>query len=227
MPAAKPAIGLEQPTPQFQPRARRAAPEVRQADILDAALAEFSEHGFEGARMEDVARKARVSKGTVYLYYPTKQALFEALVRRDIAPRVALASLFLKGYDGPLAPALERIVGMASAAIQAGKLPIYPKLLIAEAGRFPELAAFYRREVVGRMLEALTALFDRALKRDEISGVTAETAAHLFIAPVLKSVLWSLVFAGVEDTPFPPEPYLQSHVQVFLRGLNHKGEPHA
>jgi AcrR family transcriptional regulator len=125
------------------PRARRAAPEVRQADILDAALAEFSEHGFEGARVEDIARHARVSKGTVYLYYPTKQALFEALVRRDIAPRVELAAVFLKGYDGPLEPALLRIADMAAAAIEAGRLPIYPKLLIAEAGRFPELAAFY------------------------------------------------------------------------------------
>ena len=202
-------------------RSRRAAPEVRQADILDAALAEFSEHGFEGARMEDVARRAHVSKGTVYLYYPTKQALFEALVRRDIAPRVALAALFLKGYDGPLEPALMRIVDMAGAAIAAGKLPVYPKLLIAEAGRFPDLAAFYRREVVGEMLGALTVLFDRALGRGEISGISAEMAAHLFIAPLLKSLLWSLVFAAAEPVPFPPEPYLKAHVKVFLKGLGH------
>lgn len=195
---------------------RRAAPEVRQADILIAALEEFSRHGFEGARMEDVARAAKVSKGTVYLYYPTKQALFEALVMRDIAPRVSLAEQFLKDYDGPLEPALMRMAEMASAAIEAGKLPVYPKLLIAEAGRFPELAAFYRREVVGRMLSALT-----ALDRGEISGVTAEMAAHLFIAAVLKSVLWSLVFGGVEDVPFLPLPYLQTHIRVFLKGLDH------
>jgi AcrR family transcriptional regulator len=202
-------------------RSRRAAPEVRQADILDAALAEFSEHGFEGARMEDVARKARVSKGTVYLYYPTKQALFEALIMRDIAPRVALASVFLKGYDGALEPALMRIVEMAGAAIATGKLPVYPKLLIAEAQRFPDLAAFYRREVVGKMLDGLTTLFDRALARGEISGMTGEMAAHLFIAPILKSVMWSVVFAPTEAVPFPPEPYLKAHVQLFLRGLNH------
>ena len=200
---------------------RRAAPEVRQVDILNAALEEFSRHGFEGARMEDVARAAKVSKGTVYLYYPTKQVLFEALVMRDIAPRVAMAEVFLKGYDGPLEPALMRMAEMAAAAIAAGKLPVYPKLLIAEAGRFPELAAFYRREVVGRMLSALTALFQRALDRGEISGVTAEMAAHLLIAAVLKAVLWSLVFGGVETTPFPPLPYLQTHVRVFLKGLDH------
>ncbi len=205
-------------------RAKRAAPEVRQADILEAALAEFSEHGFEGARMEDVARKAHVSKGTVYLYYPTKQALFEALVRRDIAPRVGLATLFIKGYDGPIRPALLRIVDMASAAIAAGKLPIYPKLLIAEAGRFPDLAAFYRREVVGKMLEALGQLFGKATARGEINSENHEMTAHLFIAPVLKALMWSIVFAPIEDEPFPPGPYLKAHVGIFLRGLGYKGE---
>lgn len=205
-------------------RAKRATPEVRQADILDAALSEFASHGFEGARMEDVARQARVSKGTVYLYYPTKQALFEALVRRDIAPRVALATLFLKGYDGPIRPALLRIVDMAAAAIAAGKLPVYPKLLIAEAGRFPDLAAFYRREVVGKMLEALGQLFAKATARGEINSKNHEMTAHLFIAPVLKALMWSFVFAPVEDEPFPPGPYLQAHVDLFLRGLGYKGE---
>ena len=200
---------------------RRAAPEVRQADILNAALDEFSLHGFEGARMEDVARAAKVSKGTVYLYYPTKPALFEALVMRDIAPRVEMAAGFLTDYDGPLEPALMRMVEMAAMAIGAGKLPIYPKLLIAEAGRFPELAAFYRREVVGKMLSALTTLFQRALNRGEISGIEAGMAAHLAIAPVLKATLWALVFADTEETPIPPLSYLQTQVKVFLRGLNH------
>ena len=200
---------------------RRAAPEVRQADILNAALNEFSLHGFEGARMEDVARAAKVSKGTVYLYYPTKQALFEALVMRDIVPRVEMASGFLTGYDGPIEPALMRMVEIAAMAIEAGTLPVYPQLLIAEAGRFPELAGFYRREVVGKMLAALTALFQRALDRGEVSGITAEMAAHLFMAPVLKATLWSLVFTDTEAMGFPPLSYLQTHVKVFLRGLNH------
>lgn len=203
-------------------RARRAPPEIRQADILDAALAEFASHGFEGARVEDIARQAQVSKGTVYLYYPTKQALFEALVRRDIAPRVAAAVGILKDYNGPLEPVLMGVAQMASAAIRDGRLPIYPKLIIAESGRFPDLAVFYRREVVGQMLGAMTGLFERALLRGEISGVTAEMAAHLAIAPVLKAMLWELVFGKVDDVPFPPEPYLKAHIQVFLRGLNYK-----
>ena len=118
-------------------------------------------------------------------------------------------------------PALLRIADMAAAAIRSGNLPVYPKLLIAEAGRFPELAVFYRREVVGKMLSALSALFDKALARGEILGVSGEMAAHLFVAGILKALLWKLVFSGVEEEPFPPEPYLAAHVTMFLKGLGH------
>lgn len=200
-------------------RARRAAPEVRQADILEAALDEFARHGFSAARMEDVARRAHVSKGTVYLYYPTKQALFEALVRRDVAPRVAIITGFLDGYDGPLKPALLRMADMAGAIIESGKLPVYPKLLIAEAARFPDLAQFYRREVVERMLGALAGLFRRAAGRGEMAADDPVMAAHLFIAPFLKAIMWSLVFTPTEETRFPPAPYLKAHVRLFLAGL--------
>ena len=202
------------------PRSRRAAPEVRQADILDAAYAEFARHGFADARMEDVARGAHVSKGTVYLYYPTKQALFEALVRRDILPRIVPITGFLNAYDGPLEAAFERVAAIAAMLIGEGKLPIYPKLLMAESGRFPELARFYRAEVVEVMLAALAGLFSRAMARGEIGrSIDPVMAAHLFIAPFLKAIMWSFTFAATEDVPFAPGPYLAAHVKMFLAGL--------
>lgn len=200
-------------------RSRRAAPEVRQQDILDAALAEFTRHGFAEARVEDIARGAAVSKGTVYLYYPTKQALFEALVRRDIGPRVAMVSAFLDGYHGPLEPALTNIVSLLAAMIDSGSLPVYPRLLLAEAGRFPELVAFYRREVVGRMLTALAGVFERAMERGEIRREDPAVLAHLFVAPGLKAALWALIFAPIEDAPLPAQTYLSTHVRLFLKGL--------
>ncbi|ESQ81804.1 TetR/AcrR family transcriptional regulator [Asticcacaulis benevestitus] len=198
---------------------RRATPEVRQAEILDAALSQFAARGFADARMEEVAREARVSKGTVYLYYPTKMALFEALVRRDIGPRVEMMSGFLTSYDGPLEPVLRRVAGLVGGLIDSGQLPIYPKLLVAEAGRFPELVLFYRREVVGVILAALSGVFERAMARDEIRRGDSEVLAHLFIAPLLKSVLWSLVFAPAEAVPFKATPYLDAHIDLFMKGL--------
>lgn len=202
-------------------RPRRAAPEVRQAAILDAALAEFARHGFADARVEDIARGAAVSKGTVYLYYPTKQALFEALVRRDIGPRVAMASQFIGTHEGPLEPVLSQLVAILAGMIESQVVPIYPKLLIAEAVRFPELVAFYRREVVGVMLGALAGLFERAMARGEIMREDPVVLAHLFVAPGLKAMLWSLVFTAVEAEPLPPRTYLETHVRLFLKGLKH------
>jgi len=202
-------------------RPRRAAPEVRQAAILDAALAEFARHGFAEARVEDIARGAAVSKGTVYLYYPTKQALFEALVRRDIGPRVTLISQFLTTYNGPIAPVLTQFTSLLAGMIETDTVPIYPRLLIAEAARFPELVVFYRREVIGQMLGALAGLFERAMARGEIAREDPVMLAHLFIAPGLKAVLWSLVFTAVEAEPLPPRSYLETHVRLFLKGLKH------
>lgn len=202
-------------------RSRRATPEVRQAAILDAALAEFARHGFAEARVEDIARAAAVSKGTVYLYYPTKQALFEALVHRDIGPRVAMVSQFLNGHDGPLEPVLVQLMSILAGMIETGTVPIYPRLLIAEATRFPELVVFYRREVIGVVLRALGGLFERAMDRGEIAREDPLMLAHLFIAPGLKAVLWSLVFTPVEAEPLPPRAYLDTHVRLFLKGLKH------
>ena len=202
-------------------RPRRASAEVRQAAILDAALAEFAKHGFADARVEDIARGAAVSKGTVYLYYPTKQALFEALVRRDIGPRVAMVSQFLGQSHGPIEPVLSQLMSILSGIIEAGAVPIYPRLLIAEAGRFPELVAFYRCEVVGQILGALGGLFERAMDRGEIAREDPVVLAHLFVAPALKAILWSLVFVPVEVEPLASRTYLETHVRLFLKGLKH------
>jgi AcrR family transcriptional regulator len=202
-------------------RSRRATAEVRQAAILDAALAEFARHGFADARIEDIARGAAVSKGTVYLYYPAKPALFEALVRRDIGPRIAMVTQFLDAYDGPLEPVLTQLMGVLAGMIETDTVPIYPRLLIAEAARFPELVVFYRREVIGVMLSALAGLFGRAMDRGEIACEDPMVLAHLFIGPGLKAVLWSLVFTAVEAEPLPPRTYLETHVRLFLKGLKH------
>ncbi len=200
---------------------RRASPEVRQAAILDAALAEFAAHGFADARIEDIARGAGVSKGTVYLYYPTKQALFEALVRRDIGPRITIASQFIGAHTGPIELVLSQLMTLLAGMIEADAVPIYPRLLIAEVTRFPELVAFYRREVVGVMLEALAGLFARAMDRGDIAREDPAVLAHLFVAPGIKAVLWSLVFTPVEAEPVPLRAILETHVRVFLKGLKH------
>jgi AcrR family transcriptional regulator len=201
---------------------KRQTPEVRQAQILDAAYKVFAEAGFSDARMEDIARDAGVSKGTIYLYYPTKTALFEALLLRDLKPRIAMLAGVLDAYDGPLDVILGRGVELITLLVEGGNLPIYPKLLIAEAGRFPELARIHRTEIMEVMLGALGRLFGRATARGEIISEDPDVLAHLFMAPVIKTMIWYFTFGPTDDAPFPHAAHLNTHLRHFLRGLEPK-----
>ena len=169
--------------------------------------------------MEDVARRARVSKGTIYLYYPTKQALFEALVRRDLSPRIDFITQMLSGYNGPLEPLLMNGVGLIANLIETDQVPLYPKLILSEGLKFPDLLEFYHDAVISKVLAAIAGLLSRAKFRRDIVCDDAEIAAHLLIAPVFKALVWQQAFGNLESARFPVRPYLESHVRTFIRGL--------
>ncbi|MDC7683724.1 TetR/AcrR family transcriptional regulator [Asticcacaulis sp. BYS171W] len=204
------------PLPPRKPR--RLSPDIRRDALLDAAYAQFNRHGYTDARMDEVAKSAGVSKGTIYLYFPTKEALFEALLRRDVVPRLERILFILRHYNAPLSWLLYRVAGFAGGKIDSDTLPVYPKLLVREAARFPELARFYHEEVIGVVLDALSGLFGRAMARGEIRQGDPAMAAHLFLAPFVKAMLWHFTFGPVAASPFPARAYLRAHVDTFLRG---------
>jgi len=210
---------LDQIKSQGRTKAKRLTPEEKQTAILDAAYACFAEHGFSSARMDDIAAKACVGKGTIYLYYPNKPALFEALIKRDISPRVEKLISAVLVYQGSLDEALKLILEVLATMIEKGQVPIYPKLLMAEAHRFPQLAQIYRDEVVLRILTAFTTLFQRAMDEGQIETGDAYLTAHLFIAPIVKSIMWSFMFGQFDNEDFPVRVQFSQHCQQFLRGL--------
>lgn len=202
-----------------QTRIKRISSLARQAAILDAAYDQFAKHGFSDTRIEDVARGAGVSKGSIYLYFPTKEALFEALVRRDMAPRAQALAQFLGQYNGPLEPLFMQGAQIAATMFETRQIPIYPKLLIAESQKFPQLARFYRQEIAGIILKALSDLLARAQLREEISIDAPEVTAHLFMAPFFKSFVWHFTFGPIEDEPLDIRTHLTSHVKMFMRAI--------
>ena len=129
--------------------------EVRPKEILAAALALFAERGFAATRLDDVALCAGITKGTLYLYFPNKEELFEAVVRQALVPNLERGEALLDEADAPAALMLERLMrNWAELALSpAGAIP---KIIISEAGNFPELARFYREVVVDRGIELLT-----------------------------------------------------------------------
>ena len=199
-------------------RSRRKAD--RPAEVLEAALEQFAARGFAATRMEDIAARAGVSKGTIYLYYPSKQAVFEALVRANLLPMLDRAEAMLAEPGLPAATQMRRILGLAGQVTGNPRLVAIPRLVLAEAGNFPELARFYRREVIGRGLALVEGLLARGIAAGEFRPVDPVTTARLFMAPLIFSALWQHAFAPVEEAQaVPPAALLAQHAELFFRAL--------
>lgn len=193
--------------------------EARPAEVLEAALETFVAKGFAAARMEDIALRAGVSKGTVYLYFPSKQAVFEALVRENLVPTLERAEVMMARAQGPAAARLRALLGFAEEIVEDPRRVAIPKLVLAEAGNFPELARFYREEVIERVLGILCGILEHGMRRGEFRELDAPIAARLFMAPILMAALWQTTFAPYETTGVPPSEILALHAELFLRSI--------
>ena len=198
------------------PRRRK---DTRPGELLDAALAVFAEKGFAAARMEDIAAGAGAAKGTLYLYFPSKEAVFEALVRTLIVPNLDLAEAAAASHRGPIAPLLRRAAPLLAAIIRDGRLVVLPRLLIGELHRFPELARFYKATVVDRALGLIARLHRQGVETGEFRRQDSEAVARLVVAPMLMLAVWRAVFAPHEAEPLDPARVLDAHVETLLRGL--------
>src|SRR5947209_6880887 len=134
-----------------QPRWMRRK-QARAPEILDAALACFSEKGFAATRMEDIARRAGISKGTIYLYFESKQAVFKGLAQQVVGNRMADIGDVVQGFEGPTRDLLRLVLYKVGAIVSTGNVAVLPRMVLAEAGNFPELAQHWRREVVDKGL---------------------------------------------------------------------------
>jgi len=141
--------------------------QARPSEILEAALAVFAEKGLEAARMDDIARRAGVTKGTIYLYFANKDAVFKALLSETIGERVQASSLLAENFEGSTRDLLAQVLRIMGAFIAHSDRVVLPKIVIAEIAKFPELARFYREQVIDRGL----ALWETILARGVARGV--------------------------------------------------------
>jgi AcrR family transcriptional regulator len=177
--------------------ARAANAVARRAAILDAALDEFSAAGFAAARLDDVAKRAGVAKGTIYLHFADKEALFQELVRFQLTPVVGAFEAALAS-DLPLHALMERAVEIFSREVFGTRRQLILRLIISEGPRFPALAEFHYREVVGRVLEAVRGRLARARARGEVADDTLLRFPQLLGAPMILSVVWQGLFDRFE-----------------------------
>lgn len=200
------------------PRSRRKY--ARPGELLAAALDCFAEKGFAATRIEEIVRRAGVAKGTFYLYFPSKQAVFEALVREHILPQLDAMERMSRVPGQRAADRLRAILAGISLLIGNPRLVAIPKLVMAEAGNFPEMARFYRQAVVKRGLLLLGDIFRDGITMGEFRPMAdPEMTARLFMAPFLLATLLQTGFAAVEETPLSVETLLSTHAELFLRSI--------
>ncbi|ALK09999.1 TetR/AcrR family transcriptional regulator [Blastochloris viridis] len=191
-------------------RAERSA--ARRADILAAALEEFAACGFAAARLDDVARRAGVAKGTIYLYFQDKQALFEELVRAMLVPHIAAVEAL--PAEGPVRPVVEAFLAHIVHDVLSTRLADVIRLVIAEGPRFPALAEFYYREVVSRALAVLDRLLARGVASGEIGNPALVHFPQLVVAPVLMGLIWGGMFQRF--APLDVAALMRAHLDILF-----------
>jgi AcrR family transcriptional regulator len=193
--------------------------EARPAELLAAALALFVERGFAGTRLDDVAARAGVSKGTLYLYFENKEDLFKAVVRENIVRRVSEARAALADHRGSTADLLGSM--LRSWWHTTGESPAsgIVKLIVAESGNFPELTRFYADEVIHPVHQLASDVIRRGIERGEFRPVAVETFVRVMIAPLVMLTLWQHSFGPCSAIPTDVPLYLQTHLQMVMAAL--------
>ncbi len=193
--------------------ARSAKAAARRDAILDAALDEFSACGFAAARLDDVAKRAGVAKGTIYLYFDDKESLFQELVRSHMVPVVgSLESAF--AVDLPLRTIVEGAIDIFLREVYGTQRKQVMRLIISEGPRFPALAEFYYREVLSRILKAVRALLRRARERGELADDTLIRFPQLISAPAVIAIVWSGLFDRFD--PLDVRALMRAHFDQLL-----------
>ncbi|WP_137174609.1 TetR/AcrR family transcriptional regulator [Massilia sp. HP4] len=193
--------------------------EARPQELLASAIELFVERGFASTRLEDVARRAGVSKGTLYLYYANKEDLFKAVVRQTILPMIGDAEASVAEFDGHSAELLRHVILSWWRRIGATKASGISKLILAEADNFPELARFYQQEVMTRGIVMISNMLERGIRRGEFRVIDVPQTAQVLIAPLMMLSTWKHTIAPCERCDLQPEAFLEAFLDITLHGL--------
>jgi len=200
------------------PKQRR-APAARPQEIIDAALAQFVETGFAGTRLDDVARRAGLSKAAIYLYFADKTALFEGVVQHAVASNIGQVEAMLAGHRGPVAPLLPRILEFMASRIETTPMAAVAKLVISESRAFPEVGRFYLKEVIGRGLPLFEGLIRRGIEQGEFRNVDSSMTVRSMMGPMLLAIVWRTVFEPIGADKLDVRSLALHHADLMLHAL--------
>lgn len=197
---------------------RQRRKEARPTEIIAAAVKLFSERGFAATRLEDVAEAAGISKAAIYLYFDSKADLFKAMVRAYAAPRVDLLEAFVNEFDGASTDLLHLLYARLGDIAHNPELRAIIKIVLSEAGNFPDIAAFYREEIAFRALRNVARIVERGIAHGEFRPCDPVAAAQSIIFPIIMNALAREIFGA--DAKLDPEKFMSGHLQFVLHALS-------
>lgn len=199
----------------FQRRA-----DARPDEVLDAALEMFTEKGFAATRVEDIAVRAGVSKGTVYLYFASKEALLEALVRRAIVPVANSALASISDFEGDPRDIIGLVLKSLSHRLADPAIIAVPKVVLREMAAFPHLAAMYRSEVLDLALPVVTGLIRKGIDSGYLRAVDPELTVRSIVGPVMVHVLLDEVFGIAPAGGLEIDRFIDNHLSILFHGIS-------
>lgn len=187
--------------------------------ILAAGFEEFSQNGFAATKLDDVARRAGVAKGTLYLYFDTKEDLFKKVVEQTLIQNIKPMLEKFEEYQGPAGEFLDHAFAFIGERLTKSRIGVFPKIILSESGKFPELAEFYGKEVVYRIQGFFTKVIERGIKQGEFRDVDAEASARILMSPFLMLALVSQTPGIAKGIGFDPKSHLEAARDILEFGL--------
>jgi len=201
---------------------RQRRKEARPAELMAAALDLFVERGYAATKLDDVAAKAGVSKGTLYLYFDSKEALFKAVIEQGIVPMLDEGEVLIQQHQVDARSLLQMLLLRWWQLLGETSLGGIPKLMIAEAGNFPEVANYYYDNVIVRGRDLLRQALQRGAASGEFRKLDIESTIDVIMAPVIMLVVWRYSLAPCGCGKQDPEQYMQTYLDLLMNGLMNK-----
>lgn len=202
---------------EIQSRQRRK--QARPAELITAALELFVERGFAATKLDDIAARAGVSKGTLYLYFASKEQLFKAVIQQGVVPVMDEGDEMLAQHEGDTRSLLQAMLLRWWELVGTTHLAGIPKLMFSEAGNFPEVAQYYFENVIVRGRGLIRQVLERGMVSGQFRAVDVEAAIDVIMAPLLMLTIWRSSAGSPDCGQQDPVTYLNTHIDLLLNGL--------
>jgi AcrR family transcriptional regulator len=207
------------------PPSRQRRKEARPAELLEAALALFVEKGFAATRIEEVALRAGVSKGTLYLYYTSKEELFKAVIEHYLSARIADTAVQVGAYRGHMGPLLQDLLVRWWQQVYASPASATFKIIISESRNFPEIAEYYVHNVIEPGSALIGGIIQRGIATGEFRAVDVESIVHSLVLPMVMLCAHKHGLGACSHHQIDGHAFIAAHVALVVRGLGPASAP--